>query len=107
MRKFTITLLNEQNLLTEQLQAAVNHERVKLRIEDLRRAERYLRAAGESCRRYVNNIKMVQQYDSDEWRARTWTLINSKEELMQRALKNNNRYKAFMEWQQKIVLKNL
>lgn len=100
------TLIPEQNMLTEQLQAAVNHERVKLRIEDLRRAERYLRAAGEASRRYANNIQMIQQYDIADFGWRAWTLINSKEELMKLALKNSNRYKAFMEWQQKIVLKN-
>lgn len=102
-----MTLIPEQNLLTEQLQAAVNHERVKLRIEDLQRAERYLRAAGEAARRFANTIKMVQQYDYSEMRAQPWTLVNTKEQLMQHAMKNSNRYKAFMEWQQKIVLKNL
>lgn len=101
------TLIPEQNLLTEQLQAAVNHERVKLRIEDLRRAERYLRAAGEAARRYSNCIKLVREYQYAHWRGRAWTLINNKEELMQMAARNSNRYKAFMEWQQKIVLKEI
>lgn len=101
------TLIPEQNLLTEQLQAAVNHERVKLRIEDLRRAERYLRAAGEASRRYANRLKMVQQYDEADARGFLWTMVHSKQELIQQAVKNSNRYKAFMEWQQKIVLKNL
>lgn len=103
----TQTLIPEDNLLTEQLQAAVTHERVKLRIEDLQRAERYLRAAGEACRRYSNCINMVQEYEYADWRGRAWTLINNKEELMEMAARNSNRYKAFMEWQQKIVLKNL
>lgn len=100
-------LIPEDNLLTEQLQAAVNHERVKLRIEDLQRADRYLRAAGEACRRHANLINMLQEYDYADARGLAWTLISSKEGIMNRAIKNSNRYKAFMEWQQKIVLKNL
>lgn len=103
----TSTLINEDNLLSEQLQAAVNYERVNLRIDDLQRAERYLRAAGEAARRFANTIKMVQQYDYSEMRAQPWTLVNTKEQLMQHALKNSNRYKAFIDWHHQILLKLL
>lgn len=103
----TTTLINEDNLLTEQLQAAVNFERVKLRIQDLQRAERYLRAAGEASRRYANNIKMVQEYDDADSRGLAWTLIDSKERLTKRAIYNSNRYKAFMDWHHQILLKLL
>lgn len=101
------TLIPEQNLLTEQLQASLNYERVKILRQNLQRADRYLRAAMEASERFVNRIEMVRDYDEADERAFPWTLIHTKQELLSMAIKNRNRYKAFMEWQQKIVLKNL
>lgn len=103
----TSTLINEDNLLSEQLQAAVNYERVKLRIQDLQRAERYLRAAGEASRRYANRIKMVEQYYSAESNYEPWVLVNTKQELMLESAMNRDRYKAFIDWHHQILLKLL
>lgn len=85
------TLIPEQNLLTEQLQAAVNHERVKLRIEDLQlriknlpRALMYLQIAGEATRRLVNHLKSVERYDEDKANFEPWTWILTKEQCIKR-----------------------
>lgn len=100
----TTTLINEGNLLTEQLQAALNYQRVKLRIQDLQRAERYLRAAGECAERFANRMGMVLDYDEAHTALLPWTWIHTKQELMQMAARNSNRYKAFMDWHQQILL---
>lgn len=103
----TTTLLTEDNLLSEQLQASLNFERIKIRAQDLQRARRYLKAAGEASRKYANIIKMVQEYDFAEMRGLAWTLVNSKEELLRMAVRNGCQYKAFMAWYQRILLKEV
>lgn len=101
----TATLINEDNLLTEQLQASINYERIKLRAQDLQRAQRYLKAAGEASRRYANRIKMVQEYDSAEMRGLAWTLVNTKEEIIKIAVRNLKTYTSLIAWYQQILIK--
>lgn len=91
------TLIPEDNLLTEQLQAAVNHERVKLRIEGLRLALMYLQIAEHATRRITNHLKYVEDYDEANAYGEPWTLILTKDEAIKRVRDTQAAYLRCME----------
>lgn len=100
----TQTLIPEQNLLTEQLQAAVNYERVKLRIEDLQlriknlpRALMYLQLAGEATRRLSNHLKALERFDEAKEDLEPWTWILTKEDAIKRVRDTQAAYFRCME----------
>lgn len=91
------TLIPEQNLLTEQLQAAVNHERVKIRLRDLERAYAYLQIAGEATRRLSNHLKALARFDEAKEDLEPWTWILTKEDAIKRVSDTQAAYLRCME----------
>lgn len=104
----TITLLNEDNLLTERIQAATKYECIKRgSVPSLQRANRYLLAAQEAIRRYSNRIQMVEDYDEAESNNEPWVLVNTKEELMSMAIRNRKTYENCFGYYKYILLKEI
>lgn len=97
-----------QSLLTEQLTASASYERIKrVRLLNIKRATRYLNAAGEAARRYANRIKMVGEYDEANRRAFLWTMVHTKQELLTMAMRNKQRYEIFMKFYREILFKEI
>lgn len=77
--------MNSSTLLIESLDAALNYERCKVMRKDLERAQTFLSAAEEYMERLVRRLAMIESYDHDKEEGLPWTLINTKQELIEQA----------------------
>lgn len=99
-----MTLIHDSTFLTEQLAASTSYERIKrVRLVNMERATRYLNAAGEAARRYANRIKMVGQYDAADTLGTPWTLVDSKRDLLSKAMRNKQQHESFMKFYKQIL----
>lgn len=102
------TLINENNLLSERIEASLNYERIeRVSVPDLKRANKYLLVAQEAIRRYANRIQMIEDYDQAEADCKPWVLINSKEEIYCMAMRNLSTYKNCYAYYKQILLKEI
>lgn len=95
------------NNLTLTLQMAINNERIKLRIQDLQRAQGYLAIAQEAARRYANKLKMIVEYDEAYALCRPWTLIETKSGLVKKAEDTKAAYFRCMDGYRRIIEREL
>lgn len=99
---------NEDNLLTERIEAATKYECIKRgSVPSLQRATRYLLASQEAIRRYANRIQMVEDYDEAESNYEPWVLVNTKQELMNMAIRNRKTYDNCYAYYKQILLKEI